>query len=76
MAKILSESTMRRILLTVVLSALLLIVSACDHAPGCTQCGFGPGEHILTTYTDAQGATVYISGYANSEGCFTPDGCL
>lgn len=66
---------MKRVILLAMLAFGLLAAAACDETPNCTQCGFQPNEHILTTYTDSAGATMYVSGYANSNGCFTPQGC-
>lgn len=66
---------MKRVLILSALALAMLLASACDETPNCTQCGFEPNEHIVTTYTDGGGSTIYISGYANSSGCFTAVNC-
>lgn len=68
-----------RIALNLILLALLgfasLGASECTQNPGCTQCGFNPGEHIVTSYLDGDGIEIPVSGYADQSGCFTPYGC-
>ena len=65
---------MKRLLIGAILTVILLSADACEPSD-CTQCGFAPGEHILTTYTDSSGTTIYVSGYADGNGCFTAVNC-
>ena len=65
---------MKRSILILVLALSILFIGACDSS-NCTQCGFDSYEHIVTSYTDSTGSTIYVSGYADANGCFRPDGC-
>jgi len=69
---------MKRIVIQILLAMTVLcsglLFGGCDTG-GCTFCGLQPGEHILIYYTDSDGAQIPVSGYADSNGCFRPDGC-
>lgn len=65
----------KRLILLLILTLAIFLASACETNPTCTQCGFQAGEHILTSYVDASGASIYVSGYADANGCFTAVNC-
>lgn len=65
----------KRLILFLALTLAIFFAGACDDNPTCTQCGFQPGEHIMTSYVDSSGASIYVSGYADASGCFTAVNC-
>jgi hypothetical protein len=65
---------MKRSLLILILALSILFIGACDSS-SCSDCSYTPNEHVVVSYTNSAGQTVYVSLYADSSGCITISNC-
>jgi hypothetical protein len=75
-AHFIEEELMKKIrmfALIIMLAYLALGADSCSS--GCTKCGYEPGEHLTAEYINKDGQTVYLSGYADGNGCIAVEDC-